>query len=67
MVSSGDRIVNVGMRSLSDGDKVIVWREGVCCTNGSVVFDRSSSKSDPTTPSPAKAGATENEGRQAGD
>lgn len=37
-VTKGERIVTVGMRSLSDGDKVIIAREGVCCTDGSVTF-----------------------------
>ena len=38
-ISKGERIVTVGMRSLSDGENVIVTREGTCCTNGSVVFE----------------------------
>ncbi len=38
-VRKGERIVTVGMRSLSDGDKVIIAREGVCCTDGTVTFE----------------------------
>lgn len=38
-IARGERIVTVGMRLLSDGDKVIAARHGVCCTDGRVVFD----------------------------
>jgi membrane fusion protein (multidrug efflux system) len=51
-VSRGERIVTVGMRSLSDGDKVLVGREGVCCTNGSVVFTTTTAKPKATATTP---------------
>lgn len=37
-VKAGDRVVVTGHRELADGDKLIVAREGRCCTNGQVVF-----------------------------
>ncbi len=37
-IARGERIVTVGMRGLTEGDKVIVARQGVCCTRGEVVF-----------------------------
>lgn len=54
-VSKGERIVTVGMRSLSDGDKVIITRDGVCCTNGSVTFKTKSPAPKAATPTPAPA------------
>ncbi|MCP4445359.1 MAG: efflux RND transporter periplasmic adaptor subunit [Myxococcales bacterium] len=54
-VSRGERIVTVGMRSLSDGDKVLSSREGVCCTNGSVVFDVVGKKPAKPGPEPTQA------------
>ena len=37
-IKKGDRIVNVGHRSLADGDPVLVGRQGVCCENGRVTY-----------------------------
>lgn len=34
----GARVVTAGHRDLVDGDKVIVSREGVCCTNGRTLY-----------------------------
>lgn len=39
-VSAGDRVIFTGHRSLAEGDPLIVSREGVCCTDGRVVFNR---------------------------
>src|SRR5690606_12022474 len=52
-VARGERIVTVGMRSLSEGDKVIVARQGVCCKRGTVVFDAPA-----TSPSAAASAAS---------
>ena len=37
-VAVGDRIVVAGHRSLSNGDKVLVAREGQCCESGRVAY-----------------------------
>lgn len=37
-VAEGDAVVMVGHRLLVDGDRLIVSREGVCCTSGRAVF-----------------------------
>ncbi len=37
-INVGDRVVVTGHRELADGDKLLVAREGKCCTNGQVVF-----------------------------
>ncbi len=37
-VDAGDRVVVTGHRDLVDGDKLLVAREGVCCTAGRVTF-----------------------------
>ncbi len=37
-LSKGETIVVLGQRDLAEGDPLIVTREGVCCTNGRVVF-----------------------------
>ncbi len=39
-LAPGDRVVVTGHRDLLDGDPVLVAREGACCTNGRVVFER---------------------------
>ncbi len=39
-ISQGDRLVTVGHRSLSDGDPVIIGREGTCCRDGRIVHDQ---------------------------
>ena len=54
-VSRGERIVTVGMRSLTDGDKVLIGREGICCSNGSVVFEGAPKPVKPATKSSATA------------
>ena len=38
-VTAGERIVVTGQRQLQDGDRLIVAREGTCCTAGRVVFE----------------------------
>ncbi|MFW6197331.1 MAG: efflux RND transporter periplasmic adaptor subunit [Myxococcota bacterium] len=38
-VAPGDRVVVTGHRELVDGDRVIVAREGTCCTEGRVRFE----------------------------
>jgi membrane fusion protein (multidrug efflux system) len=35
----GDRVISTGQRELVDGDKVLVAREGRCCTDGRVTFE----------------------------
>ena len=62
-VARGSRIVTVGMRSLSDGDKVIVAREGVCCSNGSVVFEAPSEEKSPVSASVPAPAEGEKQGR----
>jgi multidrug efflux system membrane fusion protein len=47
-IRKGERIVSVGMRSLSEGDKVIISREGVCCTDGNVVFTETPARGEGT-------------------
>ncbi len=37
-LSEGDRVVMVGHRSLTDGDSLILSREGSCCEHGRAVF-----------------------------
>ena len=37
-VGAGDRVVVTGHRDLVEGDKLLVAREGVCCTSGRVTF-----------------------------
>ena len=54
-VSRGERIVSVGMRSLTDGDKVLIGREGICCSNGSVVFEGAPKSVKPATKNSATA------------
>ncbi len=39
-LSAGDRLVIKGHRSLADGDRLMVSRSGVCCTEGRVRFDQ---------------------------
>lgn len=65
-ISKGERIVTVGMRSLSDGENVIVTREGSCCTNGSVVFSSPSEAPAPKkdAPSSAKTSDTKEEAQK---
>jgi RND family efflux transporter MFP subunit len=38
-LSVGDRVVITGHRSLSDGDRLMVSREGHCCKDGRATFD----------------------------
>ena len=57
-ISRGERIVTVGMRSLADGDKVIVAREGVCCNEGRIVFNSAASKSKSSSNTPSKTPET---------
>ncbi len=64
-VSRGDRIVTVGMRSLSDGDKVLIGREGICCTNGSVTFGGAIAPAKNVSDSEAKAPADSDVGKDA--
>jgi RND family efflux transporter MFP subunit len=37
-LSSGDLVVVAGHRGLADGDRLLVAREGICCTRGRVIF-----------------------------
>ncbi|TPV94369.1 MAG: efflux RND transporter periplasmic adaptor subunit [Myxococcales bacterium FL481] len=37
-LSAGDRVVSTGQRALSDGDPLLVTREGRCCVGGRIVF-----------------------------
>ncbi|MFW6050143.1 MAG: efflux RND transporter periplasmic adaptor subunit [Myxococcota bacterium] len=38
-VSPGERVVVTGHRELADGDRVLVARQGTCCTGGRVRFE----------------------------
>ncbi len=38
-IKAGERLVITGHRELADGDKLLVARAGVCCTDGRVVFE----------------------------
>lgn len=42
----GERVINIGHRALSDGDRVIVTRAGECCVNGRVVYPKSAALLD---------------------
>lgn len=37
-LSSGDLLVITGHRNLADGDRLLISRRGVCCTDGRVVY-----------------------------
>jgi membrane fusion protein (multidrug efflux system) len=39
-VAEGDRVVVAGHRELVDGDPLLIAREGTCCTDGRVTFER---------------------------
>ncbi len=41
----GENIVVVGQRSLADGDRVILSRQGTCCSNGRPEFGRAGAQS----------------------
>jgi len=46
-LAAGERVVVVGHRSLSDGDLLMVAREGRCCPGGRVSFDNIKPASSP--------------------
>jgi membrane fusion protein (multidrug efflux system) len=53
----GERVVIVGHRGLADGDRLLVSREGRCCSNGRVVFDEGPAKAPAASPGKEAAGA----------
>ena len=46
-LSASDEVVTRGHRQLSEGDALIVARQGVCCTDGRVVYETARVDSDP--------------------
>lgn len=60
-IARGERIVSVGQRGLSDGDKIIAARQGICCRRGEVYFDLDAAAApalgEPETAAPAAPAA----------
>lgn len=57
----GDLVVTLGHRGLVDGDKLIVGREGVCCSNGRVTY-QSAKGASAQAPEEAQVQADQAEG-----
>ncbi len=49
-LTAGERIVVLGHRGLANGDPLIVARDGVCCTDGRVVFESNGRAAAGTVP-----------------
>jgi membrane fusion protein (multidrug efflux system) len=48
-IAAGDHVVSLGQRGLTHGDRIIVTREGLCCTDGHVTHPKSAS-AEPVEP-----------------
>lgn len=54
-LEAGARVISTGQRSLSDGDELIVTREGRCCVGGRIVYgDSDSVARNTSSPPPAE-------------
>ena len=69
----GDKVVSQGQRSLSQGDHLLVTREGHCCTEGRIVYQNSAASHKAEAPSaersppPVSVIDSGKQGAQAGD
>ncbi len=57
-LTAGDRVVYIGQRALSEGDRLMVTRTGMCCDNGRITYHKPamrSSSAQPTAALPASA------------
>ncbi|MEE9384982.1 MAG: efflux RND transporter periplasmic adaptor subunit [Nannocystaceae bacterium] len=58
-LSAGEKVVTLGQRGLNVGDALLITREGVCCTEGRIVFGASNQlaayKGPEATKAPTKA------------
>jgi RND family efflux transporter MFP subunit len=52
-LEAGDVVVTVGHRGLVDGDKLIVGRQGVCCTDGRIIYDEAGGRPDLAAAAPS--------------
>lgn len=56
-LARGDRLVVIGQRALSDGDPVLITRQGRCCRDGRVQYDLAAQAARPAEAGAGPAGA----------